>query len=94
MMDRESDGRGRISRRDFIRTAAVAGGGAVIAVGFINSASAQPKKLSQQQAHYQPVPKSGHRCQTCALWKPPTECVSVEGQVSPAGWCMLYQPKS
>lgn len=94
MLNRELECRGECSRRDFIRTAAVAAGGAVIAVGFISSASAEQKKLSQQQAHYQPVPKSGHRCQTCALWKPPTECASVEGQVSPAGWCMLYQPKS
>jgi hypothetical protein len=94
MSNRETEYQGQCSRRDFIRTAAVAGGGAILAVGLMSSASAAPKKLSQQQAHYQPVPKSGHRCQSCALWQPPTACASVDGQVSPAGWCMLYQPKS
>ncbi len=82
-----------VSRRDFINIAAV-GGGTLIAVGLASPTSAAPKKFSQQQAHYQPVPKSGQRCQSCALWQPPTACQQVEGQISPAGWCILYQPKS
>ena len=81
-----------VSRRDFLNIAAV-GGCALAAAGVAGSASAAPKKFSQQQARYQPVPKSGQRCQTCALYQPPTACQQVEGQVSPAGWCMLYQPK-
>jgi hypothetical protein len=59
----------------------------------VDSASATPKKFTQQQAKYQPIPKAGQRCQTCALWQSPTSCQVVEGQVSPAGWCMLYQAK-
>ena len=82
-----------IRRRDFLNLAAV-GGGAIIAIGIAGSASAAPKKLSQQQAHYQPIPKSGQRCQNCALWQAPTSCEQVEGQISPAGWCILYQPKN
>jgi len=82
-----------VSRRDFLNIAAV-GSGALIAVGMTGSASAAPKKkFTQQQAHYQPVPKSGQRCQNCALWQSPTACQVVEGQVSPAGWCILYQAK-
>lgn len=81
-----------VSRRDFLNIAAV--GGAVAAVGLTGRASAAPKKFSQQQAKYQPVPKNGQRCQNCALWQSPTSCQVVEGQVSPAGWCMLYQAKS
>ena len=57
------------------------------------SAAAPKKKFTQQQAHYQPVPKSGQRCQNCALWQSPNACQVVEGQVSPAGWCILYQAK-
>ena len=83
----------RVSRRDFLNIAAV-GGGALIAASLSTAAPAAPKKFSQQQAHYQPVPKSGQRCQDCALWQSPTACQVVEGQVSPAGWCILYQPKS
>jgi len=84
-----------VRRRDFLRLAAV-GGGALVAAGLSGSpASAEPKKkFTQQQAHYQPVPKSGQRCQNCALWQSPNSCQVVEGQVSPAGWCILYQPKA
>ena len=83
---------GSVSRRDFLNIAAV-GGCALAAAGMASSAAAAPKKFTQQQARYQPVPKSGQRCQSCALYQPPTACQQVEGQVSPAGWCMLYQPK-
>lgn len=84
---------GRVSRRDFLNIAAV-GTGAIIAVSMSTASSAAQKKLTKQQAHYQPVPKSGQRCQTCALWQAPTSCQQVDGPVSPAGWCMLYAPKS
>lgn len=82
-----------VTRRDFINIAAV-GAGAVFAAQMATSASAAAKKFTQQQAHYQPVPKSGQRCQNCALWQSPTACQVVEGQVSPAGWCILYKAKS
>lgn len=82
----------RVSRRDFLNIAAV-GSGALFAVGLAGSAPAAPKTFSKQQAKYQPIPKNGQRCQTCALWQAPTSCQVVEGQVSPAGWCMLYQQK-
>lgn len=83
---------GSVSRRDFLNIAAV-GSCALVAAGMAGSATAAQKKFSQQQARYQPIPKSGQRCQTCALWQPPTSCQQVEGQVSPAGWCTLYQAK-
>jgi anaerobic selenocysteine-containing dehydrogenase len=86
-------GGGSVSRRDFLNIAAV-GGCALVAAGMTASAHAAPKKkFSQQQARYQPNPKSGQRCQICALWQPPTSCQQVDGQVSPAGWCTLFQPK-
>ena len=84
---------GSVSRRDFLNIAAVSGS-VLIGAGLSASASAAPKKFTQKQAHYQPVPKSGQRCQVCALWQPPTACQVVEGPVSPAGWCILYKPKS
>lgn len=83
-----------VSRRDFLNIAAV-GGGALVAVSLGSPASsAEPKKFSQKQAQYQTTPKSGQRCQNCALWQPPTACQKVDGQVSPAGWCILYVPKN
>lgn len=92
MSTEEKTGGRPVSRRDFLNIAAV-GGCAVAAATMPGRAYAAPKKFSQQQARYQPIPKSGQRCQTCALWQPPTACQQVEGQISPAGWCTLYQPK-
>jgi hypothetical protein len=91
-MSNEQTGLRSVSRRDFLNVAAV-GGGALVTLAYSGHAAAGPKKFSQQQAHYQPTPKSGQRCQVCALWQAPTACQVVEGQVSPAGWCMLYQAK-
>lgn len=82
-----------VSRRDFINIVAVSGGALLAASHSSAALSAPDKKYSQKQAHYQPIPKSGQRCQTCALWQPPTACEQVEGQISPAGWCMLYVQK-
>jgi anaerobic selenocysteine-containing dehydrogenase len=93
MAEQKKLGGSSVSRRDFLNAAAV-GGGSILAMALMTPATAAPKKFSQQQAHYQPVPKSGQRCQTCALWRPPTNCEQVDGQISPAGWCILYQPKS
>jgi hypothetical protein len=94
MSKQENVSTNTVSRRDFLNIAAV-GGGTMMVVAFSGSATAaQPKKFSQQKAHYQPIPKSGQRCQTCSLWQPPTACQQVEGQISPAGWCILYAPKS
>ena len=92
MSDEKRQSNTSVSRRDFLSRAA-AGSGALIALGLTRPASAAPKKFTQQQAHYQPVPKSGQRCQNCALRQSPKDCQVVEGPVSPAGWCILYQPK-
>ena len=92
MSDHE-EGAKSVSRRDFLNIAGV-GGGCLLAAAASGVASAEaPKKFSQAKVRYQPIPKSGQRCQTCALWQPPTACQQVEGQISPAGWCILYAPK-
>jgi secreted PhoX family phosphatase len=93
MSDKMEVASSRLSRRQFIRTAVVASGGVAVAVTLSESASAATKKFTQQQAHYQAVPKNGQRCQSCGLYQPPTSCQVVEGPVSPAGWCILYQQK-
>lgn len=82
------------TRRNFLSAASI-GCTAIVAVALVDPAVAEPKKkFTQQQAHYQPTPKSGQRCQNCALWQAPTSCQVVDGQVSPAGWCILYQAKA
>lgn len=94
MFDQAKPRCGSVSRRDFLNIGAI-GAGALVAAGMASSLpAAQKKKFSQQQAKYQPIPKNGQRCQACALWQAPTACQVVDGQVSPAGWCILYQAKS
>lgn len=83
-----------VSRRDFLNITAVGAGALVVAGTGSSISAAEKKKFSQQQAKYQPVPKNGQRCQACALWQAPTSCQVVDGTVSPAGWCILYQAKS
>jgi hypothetical protein len=92
MLKQKKCSTGPVSRRGFLNIAAV-GGGVLMAVPLSGASSAAPKKFSQQQAHYQPIPKSGQRCQACTLWQPPTACQQVDGQVSPAGWCILFAAK-
>lgn len=94
MSNDSRDNESSVSRRGFLSAASI-GCTAVLAIALADSAIAEPKKkFTQQQAHYQPTPKSGQRCQNCALWQSPTSCQVVEGQVSPAGWCILYQAKA
>ncbi|MGA2129228.1 MAG: high-potential iron-sulfur protein [Xanthobacteraceae bacterium] len=52
--------------------------------------AARASKKSQKSASYQGSPKGGERCDNCRLWQAPAACRSVEGPISPKGWCALY----
>jgi anaerobic selenocysteine-containing dehydrogenase len=82
----------RLSRRDFLFTAAV-GGGAVVAAGMIASPAAASSKMSQRAMAYQPNPKGNQRCDNCANFQAPGSCKLVDGAIAPSGWCILYRPK-
>ena len=83
-----------ISRRSLFRGAVVvAGSGALLATGF-GSASAQDDKVPQQAAQYQTTPKNEARCDKCMAFVAPSSCKVVAGTISPAGWCVMYSPKS
>jgi len=93
MTDNVSPDLTSISRRRFLRTAAL-GGGTLLGLTLIGTPAAASGKLPQKAVQYQPVPKSGNRCANCALWQIPASCKAVEGPISPAGWCSLYVQKS
>jgi len=83
-----------LSRRKLLRGAVVvAGGGALLAAGFVSASAKAPDKMSQSAANYQTTPKGGARCNVCSQWLAPTDCKVVQGPVSPTGWCSLYIPK-
>ena len=81
----------RLSRRGFLRTAAV-GGGALLGLSF--AAPANAAKMKQAAVRYQGTPKNNQKCSSCALFQAPNGCKTVQGPVSSNGWCILYAKKS
>jgi anaerobic selenocysteine-containing dehydrogenase len=80
-----------LSRRQILRGAAIAAGGAATLVGASLPAQA---KMAQSAAGYQDKPKNDQSCSSCALFKPPSSCNLVDGTISLNGWCRFYSKKS
>ena len=83
-----------ISRRKVLSVAAGAAG-MVLGVAAIVSAPTPAKaaKASQKSVKYQDTPKGDARCDNCSLFEAPNSCKTVEGTISPEGWCMVYAKK-
>lgn len=79
-----------MSRRGLMQTIIV--GGATIATAGL--AQAAPLKVKPTTVSYQPTPKGRARCDNCAKWLPPNACKTVDGVISPSGWCNVYAPKA
>jgi hypothetical protein len=47
-------------------------------------------KLSQAAAQYQDHPRGGLSCVGCTFFRRPRTCQVVAGEVSPNGWCRLF----
>jgi hypothetical protein len=47
-------------------------------------------KLSQAAALYQDRPRGGLSCVGCTFFQRPRACKVVEGDISPQGWCSLF----
>lgn len=82
----------RLSKRDFLFTAA-AGGVAIVGAGAIASPSAAASRMPQKAVSYQPTPKGDQQCANCLNFQPPASCKMVDGAISPSGWCTLYSAK-
>jgi len=64
---------------------------AALAVGGSCEATAQaPPKLSQAAAQYQNHPRGGLSCVGCTFFRRPRSCQVVDGEISPNGWCRLF----
>ena len=87
---RESEIAG-FSRRQFFVVAAVGGG--AVATSFAATPALASNKMPQKAVSYQPTPKGNQRCDNCAFWLEPASCKLVDGQIAPAGWCVLYKKK-
>jgi hypothetical protein len=88
----------RPSRRGVLKTALSLGGAALLA-GALDSAAQQEskpkatlKKRSKETVGYRDEPYEGRSCAKCVLYAGHGECVLVEGEVSPNGWCVQWTP--
>ena len=83
-----------ISRRKILTVAAAADGAVSGMTAIVGTTTpAQAAKAWQKSVKYQDTPKGDARCDNCALFEAPDGCKTVEGPVSPQGWCMVYAKK-
>ena len=78
----------KISRRRML-TVALGAAGAVSAVT-VSSTPTYAAKAPQKAVKYQDTPKGDQSCENCALFEAPSSCKTVDGTISPQGWCMVY----
>ena len=81
-----------LSRRVLLLRAGRAAGAFTILGTGVHAATAA--KVSQTAASYQASPKGAESCANCAQFQPPSACSTVEGSISPDGWCSLYLKKA
>jgi hypothetical protein len=84
--------RDKVSRRSVLRGMVLLAGGS-LAAGVIRVRPAYAQKASKADAKYQDTPKDGQKCSACVYFQPPAACGVVEGNVSPEGWCAMYNKK-
>jgi hypothetical protein len=63
---------------------------AVAASLALDAAAQAQQKMTKQEAQYQDQPKDIQMCATCTLFVKPDACKVVEGDISPDGWCRLF----
>jgi hypothetical protein len=78
-----------LSRRTILIGAA--GALPVLALG---ATGARAAKMAQSAVRYQSTPKDGKECSGCNLFVAPNACKTVDGTISPSGWCALWVKKA
>jgi high potential iron-sulfur protein len=86
----------RPSRRRMLQAAMSIGGAALLSPALESTAQQNPKatlkKRSKEAVGYRDEPYEGRSCAKCVLYSGHGECVLVEGEVSPNGWCLQWTP--
>jgi hypothetical protein len=77
------------SRRELL-TAALAGMSGALTAALPARAAEQPAKMSQTAAAYQSTPKDALSCAVCTFFIRPRSCKLVTDDISPTGWCKLF----
>lgn len=50
-------------------------------------------KVSQEQADYRDHRKGQAMCNRCTMFRLVNKCITVEGIISPFGWCKFFKLK-
>ena len=86
----------RPSRRRVVLAAMSVSGAALLAGALESHAQQKPKatlkKRTKEAVGYRDEPYDGRSCAKCVLYSGNGECVLVEGEVSPNGWCVQWTP--
>lgn len=91
MNTRSHSAKPELSRRSVLQAVLfLAGIATMLAVSTNHSAAA---KMPKAAVGYQDTPHGNQRCDNCALFRPPRACLSVEGDISPQGWCRIWVAK-
>lgn len=48
-------------------------------------------RTGKAEADYVGHAVDGHTCRTCTMFRPPQSCTSVEGKISPDGYCDYFE---
>jgi High potential iron-sulfur protein len=93
MRDDEKTSTACLSRRSLLRSAALAGGTAVLGTTVIAARADAAQQVPQNLVGYQDHPHGNQRCDNCAQFQPPSSCKVVAGVIKPEGWCKVYVKK-
>jgi hypothetical protein len=63
---------------------------AITAYGPSAAMAQAPPRISQAAAQYQDHARGGLSCIGCTFFRRPRSCQVVEGDISPQGWCKLF----
>jgi anaerobic selenocysteine-containing dehydrogenase len=83
-------GSAEISRRTLLAAVAAAGSAPILAA----SVTPAMAKIAQTAVGYQDSPKGDRSCSNCNLFQPPSSCKTVDGTISPNGWCKIWVKKA
>jgi hypothetical protein len=65
--------------------------GRAVAFFYLGGVARAVDRLAKRDVDYRDRPKGGERCDNCRVWVPPNGCKSVEGEISPRGWCNIWR---
>jgi hypothetical protein len=91
MISVREDRTAAVSRRSLLQGAVAVGG--AVAVLCLTTYQAAAAKMGQQAVGYQDTPKGPQQCDGCALFEAPNACKTVDGVISPKGWCKIFAKK-